>query len=121
MSRSRKTLIGLVALLLSTALIAWMTCHRRAEPQDLVITTGTEGGTYIKLGQLLAPILEESGETIGKVSSVLSNGSVQNIERLQYTGDNLCEPPREGKDPDTPAPECKAKRTMPLPTIGFAS
>ena len=62
MSRPRQILTGLFAFVLLSTAVAWMTCHRRAEPQDLVISTGTEGGTYIKLGQLLAPILEASGE-----------------------------------------------------------
>ena len=73
MSRTRKTLCGLVGfILLGTALVAWMTWHRKAKPEDLVITTGTEGGTYIKLGQLLKPILEQSGGLIGKVTWVPS-------------------------------------------------
>ena len=104
MSRPKKILPGLVALLLSAAL-AWMTCHRKGDPQDLVISTGTEGGTYIKLGQLLAPILEASGEPIREVSWVPSEGSFQNIDRLRYTDNNLCEPPREGRDADALKPD----------------
>ena len=96
MSRSRKTLSGLVGLiLLGTAAIAWRTCHRKAESEDLVITTGTEGGTYIKLGQLLEPILEQSGGPIGEVTWVPSEGSLENIERLQSAGETPCGSPRE--------------------------
>ncbi len=103
MSKPRKTLIVLVGLiLLGTALNAWMTWHRTADLQDLVITTGTEGGTYIKLGQLLKPILEQSGGAIGEVSWVPSEGSLENIERLQYAGDTPCGSPREQQDLNAP-------------------
>jgi TRAP-type uncharacterized transport system substrate-binding protein len=96
MPRPRKVLAGLVGpILLGTALFAWMACHRSAVPQDLVITTATEGGTYIKLGQLLKPILEQSGDPIGEVTWVSSEGSLENIERLQSVGDTPCGFPRE--------------------------
>jgi TRAP transporter TAXI family solute receptor len=101
MPRSKKTLTGLVGfILLGTALIALMTCHRKAEPQDLVITTGTAGGTYIKLGQLLKPILEQSGGPIGEVTWVPSEGSLENIDRLQYAGEPPCGFPRDQQGPN---------------------
>jgi len=103
MSKSRKALTGLVGLvLLGTPLVALMTCHQTPDPQDLVITTATEGGTYIKLGQLMKPILEQSGGPIGEVTWVPSEGSLENIDRLQFAGDTLCGSPRERRDPNAP-------------------
>ena len=94
MTLTRKTLTGLVGLLvLGTASATWLTCEEESRSQDLVISTGTKGGTYIKLGKLLAPILEEVGGAIGTVSSVRSDGSFHNIERLQATDENPCEVP----------------------------
>ena len=103
MSQSWKTLTGSVGLiLLGTALIALMACHRKADPQDLVITTGTEGGTYIKLGQLLKSILEQSGGLIREVTWVPSEGSLENIDRLQYLGVTPCGSSREQQDSNAP-------------------
>jgi TRAP transporter TAXI family solute receptor len=92
MKRSKMSLAGFVgSVVLAAAWITWLTVDEESEPQDLVISTATKGGTYIKLGKLLAPILEESGGAIGRVSSVPSDGSFHNIERLQSTGGNPCE------------------------------
>jgi len=120
MSRSTKTLTGLIGLiLLGTALIAWMTWHRKAEPQDLVITTGTVGGTYIKLGQLLKPILEQSGGPIGEVTWVPSEGSLENIERLQYAGEPPCGSPREQQGPNAPELDQPRKATTCRADLAF--
>lgn len=88
MSNAQK-LSGLVVLALMGAGLAWLGCQRNAtlqDPVDLVISTGTDGGTYIKLGQLLAPLLEESGGAIGTAVSIPSAGSIENISRLEFEG-----------------------------------
>ncbi len=122
MSRARKTISGLVGLiLLGAALTAWMTCNRKAEPQDLVITTATEGGTYIKLGQLLKPILEQSGGPIGEVTWVPSEGSLENVERLQYAGDTPCGYPREKQGPNASESDEPRKATACRADLAFVA
>jgi hypothetical protein len=61
----------------------WRTWLQEQPRVDLVISTGTEGGTYIVLGEQLARILEDyEGEEIESVTAIESAGSVENIERL---------------------------------------
>jgi len=83
-SRSRRIIaIALIALGVALALRvgrSWIASQQR---RDLVIATGTPGGTYIRLGEQLARILEEhAGERIGSVEARPSAGSIQNLEWL---------------------------------------
>ena len=84
MSRSQKSLVGLVVLL-GLALM-WTVRRPWVEPpppQFLSISTGTEGGTYFTAGKRLARLLEEySGAEIGKVEATKSLGTLQNCRRL---------------------------------------
>jgi TRAP-type uncharacterized transport system substrate-binding protein len=84
MSRSQKTLAGLV-ILLGLALV-WAVRRPWAEPpppEVLRISTGTEGGTYFTAGKRLARLLEEySGAEIGKVEAKKSLGTLQNCRQL---------------------------------------
>lgn len=122
MSRSRKTLAGLSGLiLLGAALIARVSCHQTNDPQDLVITTGGKGGTYIKLGELLKPILEHSGGPIGEVTSVRSEGSLENIGRLQYAGDTPCRATREQQNPNAPELDESRKPTACRADLAFVA
>ena len=81
-----QSLSRLAVLALLGAGLAWSGCQRNVA-EDLVISTGTEGGTYIKLGQLLAPLLEEAGGPIGTAISIRSAGSIENISRLEFEGE----------------------------------
>lgn len=48
---------------------------------EIIIATGTEGGTCFALGKDFAHILERE-ESIDRATSIETNGSVENIERL---------------------------------------
>ncbi|TDJ48385.1 MAG: TAXI family TRAP transporter solute-binding subunit [Gemmatimonadetes bacterium] len=65
-------------------LIGWI--WRVTEPEQglsITITTATEGGTYIVIGEQLARILVEyPGDLIGQAVAISSGGSVENIDRL---------------------------------------
>ena len=81
MSRSQKSLVGLVVLVV-LALI-WVGCREPTPPKPLRITTGTEGGTYFTVGRRLARLLEEySGAEIGEVEATKSLGTLENCRRL---------------------------------------
>jgi TRAP transporter TAXI family solute receptor len=84
MSRSRKSLAGIVVLL--TLVLLWIVPEQWGEPPPpslLRITTGTEGGTYFTVGRRLARLLEEySGDKIGEVQSTRSLGTLENCRRL---------------------------------------
>jgi TRAP transporter TAXI family solute receptor len=83
MSRSREGLTALVILVgVGAALAAGLTLLK-PKPAELVISTGTPGGTYIILGDQLARIVDEyPGKEIGKVQAKPSAGTVENIARL---------------------------------------
>ena len=69
------SLIGLVVG------VEWL--NAKPSKQDLVVSTATRGGTYIRLGELLARALEESAsKEIGQATAVESAGSLENIDRL---------------------------------------
>jgi TRAP transporter TAXI family solute receptor len=81
----RPARIIIFTLIAGLAVLAAVQVRSRSElpPQDLVITTATKGGTYIRLGEILARVLEEyPGGKIGRVLAVDSAGSVENIDRL---------------------------------------
>ncbi|MBW1688408.1 MAG: TAXI family TRAP transporter solute-binding subunit, partial [Deltaproteobacteria bacterium] len=84
MSRFRGLLwVSLILVGVATAVVVGRTWLEEQLRQDLVISTGTPGGTYIQLGAQLARILEEyRGVQIGSVESRASRGSVENIERI---------------------------------------
>ena len=81
-----------VALLVfaGIALIAVLTLFGRTAPENLVITTGTQGGIYEKFGEQLKRVLEEyPGKTFGTVDSKESAGTVENMDRLETSEANL--------------------------------
>jgi TRAP transporter TAXI family solute receptor len=94
MSRSRFILISLSVLVcVGGAIAVWRSCagpgssqeqSRRiracASPSALCITSGTPGGTYIRVGELLARALGEFSEL--EAEATPSNGTIQNIHRL---------------------------------------
>lgn len=84
MSRSwRIGTIALIAIGAGLALTVARTWTANQRRRNLVIATGTAGGTYVRLGEQLARVLEEHpGEWIGSVEARESAGSVQNIEWL---------------------------------------
>jgi TRAP transporter TAXI family solute receptor len=84
MSRFRGLLwASLILVGVATAVVVGRIWLGEKLRQDLVISTGTPGGTYIQLGAQLARILEEyRGEQIGSVEARESHGSVESIERI---------------------------------------
>ena len=85
MSRSRMHRRLPLLVLLSATFVVGTGCESRDRDQDInvVITTATEGGTYIEVGRQLARILTEYPvEGIGRVTAVPSPGSNENINRL---------------------------------------
>jgi hypothetical protein len=71
----------LAALLIAIGLVSG--CGPSASSRNLRITTGTEGGTYLTVGRVLARLLEEySGNAIGRVEAVPSPGTPKNLARL---------------------------------------
>lgn len=98
MRRSRRILaVWLIVLVVIAALVVGFGRLKSVQRQQdlLVISTGTEGGTYIRAGSLLAHLLEDySGPEIGSVQSVPSQGSIQNLRRLGSTSAAACEPPQ---------------------------
>ena len=79
----QRVVVVLGALILTGAALVgriWI----EAEPRyDLVISTGTDGGTYITVGDQLARVLETYPQaSIGSARAIPSAGSIQNINRL---------------------------------------
>ena len=84
MRRPQRALTSLLLpLCISAVVVVTLTCDHPREPQNLVISTGTPGGTYIIIGERLARILETyPRKGIAKVQPRPSAGSIENIERL---------------------------------------
>jgi len=77
--------IGLAVVLLIAVLYV-LTGGRSVE--RLTITTGTEGGTYFAMGQVLAATLGEADPPI-KARAVKSGGSAENARRVAINRDTL--------------------------------
>jgi TRAP transporter TAXI family solute receptor len=84
MARSQRTLSSLLLLFCASATtVVTFTCGRPREARNLVISTGTEGGTYVVVGEQMARILETYPQKgIGEVHSRPSAGSIENVDRL---------------------------------------
>ena len=84
MARPQRALTSLLLpLCISAAVVVMLTCDHPREPQNLVISTASPGGTYIIIGEQLARILETYPKKgIGQVRSRPSAGSIENINRL---------------------------------------
>lgn len=94
MSRSLFYRTSLAVLVCAFGAIAlWRSCAGRTSPHEgspriracaspsaLCITSGTPGGTYIRVGELLARALREFSEL--EAEAAPSNGTIQNIDRL---------------------------------------
>ena len=75
---------------LTTYFVAWIaitaahpSCDWRTRPVDVEIATASLSGTYYPLAKQLAWLLEQGDyPSIGKAQAVLTDGSIDNIERL---------------------------------------
>lgn len=99
MRRSQRIFTAcLIVLAVIAAMVVGLGRLRSIQRQQdlLIISTGTEGGTYIRAGLLLAHLLEDySGPEIGAVQSVPSQGSIQNLRRLESSSAAVCETPQK--------------------------
>ncbi len=72
-----------VTLLLIAGIVLTLVIGSPPSRQDLTITTGTRGGTYVRIGEQMVRVLERHrGETIGRVQSMPSSGTLENFDRL---------------------------------------
>jgi len=75
-----------VAIVLLITLVYALSGGRSVE--RLTITTGTEGGTYFAIGQLIAQTLREADPPM-EARAVKSGGSTENARRVAISGDAL--------------------------------
>jgi TRAP transporter TAXI family solute receptor len=84
MRRFRGALLTL-AIVLSLGVGVWLLLWwvEEQERRELVISTGTPGGTYLEVGDQLARVIEEyPGDRIASARAVPSAGTLENIERV---------------------------------------
>ena len=77
LERRSRTILAIIALAFVAGLLSG------CPPATLTISTGTEGGTYLLLGQQLKRVLQDRPDSsIGEVRVTKSSGERENIERL---------------------------------------
>ena len=81
MLERRSRTIWAIIVLAIVATLTWLL--RPRTPATLTISTATQGGTYLLLGQQLARVLQDRRHSsIGEVRVTTSSGARENIERL---------------------------------------
>ncbi len=78
-----RILMSIVGLILIAGMLPALAFESPPSRRDLTITTGTRGGTYVRIGEQMVRVLERHrGETIGRVQSTPSAGTLENLDRL---------------------------------------
>ena len=84
MKITRRRLLIIAAIILSVAGASFVTITIvRAGPWEILLGTGTDGGTFYELGEHFADVLEESPQgQIARAKAIETEGSIDNIYRL---------------------------------------